>query len=193
MSGAAEGCSPAFFLPAPALAPDSRSAFAVATGSADARVRTSRESAASIAARRQMLPPVHARNDRSEWIAECLASSALRLAPAPEPPGDKPPPGLDVEHAADVARVDSPILSHISEDRRGETIADATAARPEGPAVDGELDRPRLATNPRHDGCCVQQPLIVCAEPPLYLPTPKVSLASRDRTLLFDRNYGVGL
>ena len=80
-----------------------------------------------------MLPLVHARNDRSEWIAECLASSALRLAPAPEPPGDKPPPGLDVEHAADVARVDSPILAHISEDRRGETIVDATAARPEGP------------------------------------------------------------
>ena len=73
------------------------------------------------------------------------------------------------------------------------SYADATAARPEGPAVDDELDRPRLATNPRHDGCCVQQPLIVCAEPPLYLPTPKVSLASRDRTLLFDRNYGVGL
>mmetsp|Transcript_1019 Transcript_1019/g.3853 ORF Transcript_1019/g.3853 Transcript_1019/m.3853 type:complete len:140 (-) Transcript_1019:51-470(-) len=139
-----------------------------------------------------MLPPVHARNDRSKWIAGCLASSALRLAPAPEPPGDKPPPGLDVEHAADVARVDSQILAHISEDRRGDTIADATAARPEGPAVDGELDRPRLATNPWHDGCCVQ-PLILCAEPPLYLPTPKASLASRDRTLLFDRNYGVGL
>ena len=73
-----------------------------------------------------------------------------------------------MEHAADVARVDSPILSHISEDRRGETIADATAARPEGPAVDGELAGPRLATNPRHDeSCCVEQPLIVCAEPPL--------------------------
>ena len=73
-----------------------------------------------------------------------------------------------MEHAADVARVDSPILAHISEDRRGETIADATAARPEGPAVDGELDRPRLATNPRHDGCCVQQPLM-CVPNPLSI------------------------
>jgi len=76
-----------------------------------------------------------------------------------------------VEHAAGVAsrRVDSPILALNGEDLRGDAPADATAARPEGPAVDGELAGPRLATNPRHDDscCCVEQPLIVCAEPPL--------------------------
>ena len=48
------------------------------------------------------------------------------------------------------------------------TLTFEEPARPEGPAVDGELAGPRLATNPRHDdSCCVEQPLIVCAEPPL--------------------------
>ena len=169
LSGAAEGCSPAFFLPALAFAPGSRSR-SLATGSADARVRTSRGWAVSIAVRRQALPPVHARNDRSPSGPACLASSALHLATASEPLGDKPPRHDVVEHAAGVAsrRVDSPILALNGEDLRGDATVDATAARPEGPAVDGELAGPRLATNPRHDdSCCVAQPLIVCAEPPL--------------------------
>ena len=75
---------------------------------------------------------------------------------------------LDVAAGVASRRVDSPILALNGEDLRGDGPADATAARPEGPAVDGELAGPRLATNPRHDdGCCVEQPLIVCAEPPL--------------------------